>query len=418
MSQGDRPGWGARLAMALFSGLFMVAFGAGGVFVGVVPLIDTAIQAVQVQGWQPVSAQVLSVKLDSRRGSKGSVSYTVSARYAYRYEGRDHEATRIGLDRWAGSDNIGSWHHDWYDRLEDARTREQPVAAWVNPQQPDQAVLERSVRMGLLAFRLPFAILFTGVGLGAAVVFVMALAGRLAPPRKLSSARQRHEASAADFNSRQAEGSLRPWQPGKATPALPAGVRGSLLQGDAQLRFVRWWPRVLGLVMLLALPLWLLAGPSAGPGSDAGMSRVLRLLPVALAATAWLAVALHLLSLRWHWQLDQGQLLIERGSWLRLRRQRLAAQDLRTLSHKLVYTSKTGNGPTVEHRCLLGRSGGGTPVVLSPALASPDDLQAVSLHLQQALQQVRRPDPPFSGGAAPAAAGPASAGRGRSKRRS
>jgi hypothetical protein len=307
----------------------------------------------------------------------------VSARYAYRFDGRDHEGTRIGLDRWAGADNIGSWHQDWHHRLEDARSREQPVAAWVNPQRPEEALLERSVRTGMTLFRLPFAILFTGIGVGAAVVFFKALTGRLAPPRKLSSARARHEAGAADFSSRQAEGKLRPWRPGKATPDLPDSVRGSLLQGDARLRFVRWWPRVLGLVMLLTVPLWLLARPGAGT------SGVLSVLPVALAATAWLALALHLLTLRWHWILDQGQLVIERGSWLRARRQRLAAQDLQNLSHKLSYTSKTGNGPTIEYRCLLARAGSGTPVVLSPALASPDDLQAVSVHLQQALQGLR-----------------------------
>lgn len=378
-----RAGWGARIATALFSGVFMLAFGAGGLFAGVVPLIDTAFQSVVVQGWQPVSAQVLAVKLDRHRGSKGSITYSVSARYAYRYDGRDYEATRIGLDRWTGADNIGNWHEDWFHRLEDARAREQPVAAWVNPARPEQALLERSVRKGMALFRLPFAILFTGVGIGAAVVFFKALAGRLPPPRKLSSAARRQDTPAADFSSRQAEGPLKPWRPGQAVPTLPASVRGSLLHGDARLRFVRWWPRVLGLSMLALMPLWLLGRPAAGQGG------ILSLLPLGLGATAWVALAVHLLLLRWHWILDQGQLVVERGSWLHLRRRRLAAQAMRQLSHKLVYTSKTGNGPTIEYRSLLARDGAGAPVMLSPALASPDDLKAVSVHLQQALQPKR-----------------------------
>ena len=54
--------------------------------------------------------------------------------------------TRIGLARWGGADNIGDWQADWHARLSDALARQQPVAAWVDPDRPERAVLERRPR--------------------------------------------------------------------------------------------------------------------------------------------------------------------------------------------------------------------------------------------------------------------------------
>ena len=188
MNAPQRPGWAARLATMLFSGLFMLTFGAGGLYLGVLPVLDTARQSWQVRNWVPVSAQVQDVQMETHRGSKGGSTYRVTARYAYRVGGRDFESTRIGLDTWVSADNVGDWHQHWHALLSEARAREQPVAAWVDPSEPQRAVLERQPRWGLLLFRLPFALIFTAVGVGAAVVFGRALLGRPTTPRQLSSA--------------------------------------------------------------------------------------------------------------------------------------------------------------------------------------------------------------------------------------
>ena len=42
-----------------------------------------------------------------------------------------------------------------------------PVTLWVNPQQPDEAVYDRSIRWMKVVFLIPFAVLFPAVGLGA-----------------------------------------------------------------------------------------------------------------------------------------------------------------------------------------------------------------------------------------------------------
>lgn len=382
--------WGARLALALFCSVFMLAFGGVGLGVGVWPLLQTARMAWAMQGWQPVSAQVLGADLATSRGSKGSITYAARVRYAYRHAGQDHESTRIGLDPGEGYDNIGDWHHDWVARLTDARAREQPVAAWVNPRQPAQAVLERRPRWALLAFRLPFALVFTTVGVVAGVMMVRALSGRLpvrsgaggraeAKPSGPSSGRAAPR-SAAVF-SQHGLGQLSTQRPGGLPlPPWPAGVRGDLESGTVH--FVRRWPQGLAVVLAVVLLVWLAAALQQVSGLG---GRLLHAVPLALLA----ALVLHLASLRWRWRWHGGQLLVDRSSWLRPHVQRWLPQDLAVLGHKSVYTSRTGNGPVVHHRCLVAQPPGRPQVRLTPALAD-DGVQVVAWRLHEALRRSRR----------------------------
>lgn len=362
------PGWGERLATMAFSGIFMLGFGAGGVMAGVVPITLTLWRAVEVTGWQPVSAQVIETTLDQSRSSKGGSTYAVKARYAYRVNGRDYEGRRVGLLDW-GSDNVGTWHQDWHARLDDARQREQPVAAWIDPSQPGRSILDRRVRWGLMALHLPFALLFTAVGVGAAVVFWRALTGRGGLPGKPGAA------------------AVVPSRPRRRAPVnagdVAPGVRGRLDRDPGVVVFVRWWPRVLALTMALPMLMVLAAGPSAG-------GLVGRLLLAALA-TAWLAFALHLATLRWSWQHQDEGLLLERRSWLHARRWSLGRGQLARAEPVLVYTSSTNGGPQVQHHRLAIKVDGGRPFALTPALAGPDALAAVRQHLQRALDPKARP---------------------------
>lgn len=382
MSNDQRPGWVARIATMLFSGLFMLAFGGAGLFVGVVPLLDLARQAWRVSSWQPVSARVQDVSMVTSRGSKGGVTYAVKARYAYTWQGGEYDSTRIGLDTWVGADNIGDWHERWHDRLQDAKARNEPVAAWVNPDDPKQALLERRARWGMVAFRVPFALIFTAVGVGAGWVFVRAASGRGVP--------QRQQASAAPASARvRSEGpvSQQEWQrthrivppPRRsAPPPLPPGVRGSLQTGEG-LRFVRWWSWVVALCLLgVAL---LLVAILLAEGQWGWLGAALW----AAAIASLVAFALHLLTERWTWRLDGDAVRVDQRSWLRGRSVRVTRADLGALEHQLVYTSSTNGGPQVHHRRLqLARATGG-PVRLTPALAGADAVKAVAAHLHHAL---------------------------------
>lgn len=167
----------ARLGTLLFSAVFALAFGGGGLYFGVLPLARTMSAAWEVRSWQAVPAEVLSSQLISNQGSD-STTYAVQTRYRYTAGGRTHESSRVGLDPAAGSDNIGDWHQQWHARLSSARDRGQPVTVWVDPADPTRSVLDPHIRWAKTIFHLPFALVFTGVGLGALWVFWRALSGR------------------------------------------------------------------------------------------------------------------------------------------------------------------------------------------------------------------------------------------------
>ncbi|WP_010460205.1 ankyrin repeat domain-containing protein [Acidovorax radicis] len=165
---------GKRLGMLLFSALFALAFGLGGYFAGLQPLVQTLRAALEVHSWQPVVAQVLGSELKRHTSSDGT-TYQVHARYRYEFGGRQYEGTRVGLDSEVGADNIGDWHQRWHGLLQSAQSRGQPITIMVNPQVPSQALIDPSIRWALQMFRVPFALVFTGVGLAAAWMFLHTL---------------------------------------------------------------------------------------------------------------------------------------------------------------------------------------------------------------------------------------------------
>ena len=166
-----KGGWLARLPGLLFSGVFALAFGLTGVFIGIKPIVETVISAWTVRDWRPVPAEVLHSELKESRGSKGSITYSVQARYRYLVGDELFESNRIGLDESPGSDNIGDWHERWHERLQASQQQGLRLLAFVDPQQPSRAVLEPSIRWPMLLFQLPFALVFTGVGVGASWAF-------------------------------------------------------------------------------------------------------------------------------------------------------------------------------------------------------------------------------------------------------
>lgn len=167
-----------RLFAVLFSAIFAVAFGGFGIGMGLWPLLQNASAAWQVRQWQPVPATVLHTQLDRRRDSEGAVMHEVRASYRYVVAGQPHVGHQVGLDERLRADNIGDWHEQWHRRLLDAQARGEPITAWVNPAQPEQAVLEREVRWALAAFRMPFGLLFTAIGAIAAWAALRAALGR------------------------------------------------------------------------------------------------------------------------------------------------------------------------------------------------------------------------------------------------
>lgn len=114
------------------------------------------------RSWQPVEARLLSVDLATVSDTDGGTTDRVEAEYAYSFDGRRYVGDRVGLH--TGADNIGDWHQRTHARLDRALNASEPVTAWVDPDDPGRAVLDRNARWGLLAFGMIFPVVFGGVG--------------------------------------------------------------------------------------------------------------------------------------------------------------------------------------------------------------------------------------------------------------
>lgn len=156
-----------REASPWFLMLFGLPFMAVGVFMGWLTY-DAARQWQDMKAWEETRARVLAVSLETHYStdSEGhrSTTYSVSARYQYVYRGKGYTGTRISIE--GGSDNVGSYHQDMAARLQEAQRTEQKVPCYVNPANPEEAVLDRSLRTSLVVFKAIFVVAFGGAGTG------------------------------------------------------------------------------------------------------------------------------------------------------------------------------------------------------------------------------------------------------------
>ena len=117
----------------------------------------------QAQSWVETPATLLETKLKRNNSSDGSTSQA-TARYRYEYAGKQYESDRVAL--YSGSDNLGSFQEDLAKKLERKFKAEEPWTAFVNPDDPAEAVLDRSLRPWFTLFKLGFGLIFAGVGIG------------------------------------------------------------------------------------------------------------------------------------------------------------------------------------------------------------------------------------------------------------
>lgn len=116
----------------------------------------------RMQAWQPVEAELLTAGLE-KRGSR-THTWLATARYRYQFEGQTHVGQRVAINE--SADNIGDFQQSLGFRLRGALRAGQGVQVWVNPENPAEAVIDRSLRGSLMAFFSLFVVLFGGVGAG------------------------------------------------------------------------------------------------------------------------------------------------------------------------------------------------------------------------------------------------------------
>ena len=148
-----------RLVFLFITGAFLI----GGLFILSQPIRYVA-KNVATKNWEKTPANVLQVSLEERRSDdeEGRTTYRVNARYAYEFAGTAYTSGQ--LDFLPGSDNLGSYHHDTYEKLKQVKDRGEEVTCYVNPEAPAEAVLFREIRWGLVFFLLAMGLLFACIG--------------------------------------------------------------------------------------------------------------------------------------------------------------------------------------------------------------------------------------------------------------
>jgi hypothetical protein len=142
--------------------VFSLPFAAAGV--GALGMILWSLATwVSVQSWREVPAQIERVNLDHNRSDDGT-TYRVEARYSYEWQRGRYEGDRVSL--YSASDNVGSFQQRVAAELSEHRDKGIPFRCYVNPDNPEQAVLYRNLRVEILGLMLLVCLLFGGVGFG------------------------------------------------------------------------------------------------------------------------------------------------------------------------------------------------------------------------------------------------------------
>jgi hypothetical protein len=141
--------------------LFALPFAAVGVGMGVW-LASTIFTYLSAQSWVETPARIVRTELKRHPGK--STTYEATADYVYEFGGDKHTGHRVGLS--SGADNIGSFQRNAHRQLSEYQKSGKPFRCYVNPAQPDEAVLYRDLRWEMAAFQMIFVLAFGGVGFG------------------------------------------------------------------------------------------------------------------------------------------------------------------------------------------------------------------------------------------------------------
>ncbi|MEO5716268.1 MAG: DUF3592 domain-containing protein [Luteolibacter sp.] len=119
----------------------------------------------QARSWEQVPCVIDSAELKESHDSD-SDSSRATATYHYRYAGRDYRGDKVSL--YGGSDNIGSFQHDAHRELSSRAKgeKERTFVCYVNPSNPGESVLYRTLRWQMQAFVAVFALTFPAIGTG------------------------------------------------------------------------------------------------------------------------------------------------------------------------------------------------------------------------------------------------------------
>ncbi len=126
--------------------------------------------AVEMQSWEPVQATLTSAGYTTNRGE--SDTWEAYAEYSYRFDDRPYVGFRVTID--SGADNIGNYHRNMGDRLRAVMASGQSITVWVDPDNPQDSIIDREIRWGIVGFKSIFVLLFGGFGVGILIAAIRA----------------------------------------------------------------------------------------------------------------------------------------------------------------------------------------------------------------------------------------------------
>ena len=142
--------------------LFALPFFAVGVWM-LWSISGTFYDALQMRDWIAADATLIRAGYTTSSGSD-SDTYQAYAEYSYSHGGTRYVGDRVSLS--SGGDNIGDYQQDTGRRLQTAAARGTAITVFVDPESPDQSIIDRKLRWGLIGFKSIFLFVFGGFGLG------------------------------------------------------------------------------------------------------------------------------------------------------------------------------------------------------------------------------------------------------------
>jgi len=146
----------------IFLFLFALPFFGVGVWM-LFAISSDVFDAWQMQDWVSTKAQLSNAGYETHAGDD-SDTYEAFAVYSYRFQGQDYTNDRVGLTD--GADNVGDYQTDLGRWLSSNQSRGELIDIYVNPSDPQDSVIVRDLRWGMIGFRSIFVLVFGGVGLG------------------------------------------------------------------------------------------------------------------------------------------------------------------------------------------------------------------------------------------------------------
>lgn len=118
---------------------------------------------IRIGQWERVPVVLSSVELKEHTDNTSlTTSYDCQASYHYSYKGQTYKASNVSI--YKGSDNLSSYHQQLYQELSRHQQSGTTFPAYVNPSNPDEAVLTREIRWGVTLGVSCLVLLFCAAG--------------------------------------------------------------------------------------------------------------------------------------------------------------------------------------------------------------------------------------------------------------